>query len=364
MKIVIVTNHSFMLYKFRKELITELIKNNDVLLIMPVGEYTDEFIKLGCSVQDIKINRRGKNILEEIVLFIQLRKIIKTEKPDKVVTYSIKPNIYVGLICRLLNISYYANITGLGTAFEKKWTKYIVTLFYKISFKKISKVFFENESNLSVFKKSKIISEDRCILLNGAGVNLDEYKFKEMRFDSDKTVFIFIGRVMKEKGIDELIFAAKKIKSKYEDRVAINIVGFFEDEYEQIIKELNSKGIIQYLGFKKDVKPYLYEANCLILPSYHEGMANTILEASSCGRAVIASRIPGCQESVVDNMTGLLINPRDKIDLYEKMNEFILLQHEAKIKMGIEARLHIEAFFDRKKIIYDTLTAMGVAVLK
>ena len=144
MKIVIVTNHSFMLYKFRKELITELIKNNDVLLIMPVGEYTDEFIKLGCSVQDIKINRRGKNILEEIVLFIQLRKIIKTEKPDKVVTYSIKPNIYVGLICRLLNISYYANITGLGTAFEKKWTKYIVTLFYKISFKKISKVFFEN----------------------------------------------------------------------------------------------------------------------------------------------------------------------------------------------------------------------------
>lgn len=212
MKILIISNSSSGLYKFRKDLIKELTKNNELAVITPNSGFISELENLGCSLNILDINRRGKNILSELKLIFKYKKLIDLYKPEKIITYTIKPNIYIGLITRCLGIDFYPNITGLGTAFQKDniFKKFIV-FSYKIAFKKASKVFFENESNKNLFIKEKICSENNSIVLNGAGVNLNEFNFTELpKFDSIN--FLFMGRIMKEKGIEELIDAINIIK--------------------------------------------------------------------------------------------------------------------------------------------------------
>ena len=335
-------------------MIERLVKENDVSIIMPLGDYSKEFLEMGCTLYDIGINRRGKKPFEEIKLYFELKKIIKKLAPNKVITYSIKPNIYGGIICKSLRIPYYVNITGLGSAFEHRMTAYIVTKLYRCALRKVNKVFFENKNNLIQFTKKRIITNNKCCLLNGAGVNLDEYKFEPLK-DDRIISFVFVGRIMKEKGVDELFEASKKLKQKYKDKVNINVVGFCEDAYESILNEYTRTGVINYVGFKKDVRLHIYNSHCLVLPSYHEGMANTILEASACGRAIIASRIPGCMESVLDGKTGYLIEPRNESDLYDKMDHFILLSFYEKSIMGINARKHMEVMFDKNQIVTKTV---------
>ena len=156
---------------------------------------------------------------------------------------------------------------------------------------------------------------------------------------------------MKEKGIDEILETARKMKEKYQNKVVFDLVGFFEDEYKDIVEQMNKEGIIVYHGFQQDVKPFLKEAHCLLLPSYHEGMANTILEASSMGRPVIVSNIPGCQEGVIDQESGYLVKVKDSQDLYEKVERFYHLSFEKKRQMGMNARKLMEEKFDKKKVV-------------
>lgn len=360
MKIVLITNNLFMFYKFRKELVQRLCEDCEVTLMLPLedevlGEidFSRHFIDMGCRLINVQMHRRGMNPLNEWKLIENYWKLLKQEKPDIVVTYSIKPNIYAGFICSMRKIPYCANVTGLGTAFEKTLLAPFAALFYRLGFRRVKTVFFENDSNRRFFINRRMISEEKTCLLTGAGVNLDEFCYTEYP-NQEMIKFTFVGRVMKEKGIEELFAAAARLQSEGA-KAEIHIVGPMEDDYKEKVQELTDKKTIIYHGLQKDVRPFLKESNCLVLPSWHEGMANTILEASAMGRPVIASNIPGCKESVTDGRSGFLIAPRNAEDLYQKMKLFMELQNTEQKEMGVFAREKMEHEFGKDRVVKRTV---------
>lgn len=357
-KILILTNNDIGLYKFRKELIEELLKNNDVFISLPDGGYIEELVNIGCKFINTKIDRRGINPLNDFKLIREYNAIIKNINPNLVLTYTIKPNIYGGLICRIRGITYATNITGLGSTFQKKGIlQKIIINMYKYSLKKSKAVFFENEDNKKKFIDNKITSVSQSFKLSGAGVNLHEYSCTLYPTEDDTIRFLFIGRIMKEKGIDELLEVAQKIKLKFRN-IKFDIIGPEEDIYSDTMNDLESKEIISYYGYKEDIKPYISQSHCFILPSYHEGMANTLLESGAMGRPLIASDIPGCREAIIDGQNGYLIKPKDSEDLYLKILKFINLTHEDKKKMAIYSRKHIQENFDKSNVVKQTIDVL------
>jgi galacturonosyltransferase len=225
---------------------------------------------------------------------------------------------------------------------------------YKISCKEAKVVFFENEENQQIFIENKIVKEENTCKLNGAGVNLEEFKFCEYPEDNDEIRFLFIGRIMKEKGVDEIFEVAQWIRKEYKN-VFFDIVGPLEENYIDIIHDLQKQNIINYYGYQSDVKSFIKKAHCFILPSYHEGMANTLLESGAMGRPLITSNIPGCKEAVIDGETGYLVNVEDSEDLYNKMLEFILLSSKQKKIMGYKSSEYIKGKFDKKNVVNKTI---------
>lgn len=364
-KILIITNHSYMLYQFRKELIEQLMKEYDVVLSMPFVGHEDDFAAMGCKCVETDVDRRGINPVTDFKLLQFYNKIISDEKPDKVITYSIKPNIYAGLVCRHRKIPYYANVQGLGTAFQKKLLAKFVGILYKTAFRKVRAVFFENEGNAQEFISRKLVSEDKIVVLNGAGINLEHYMYTPIssrqenekgKVSGDRKIhFLYLGRIMKEKGIDELFTAMRRLHEEYGDRVVLDIVGFFEDEYKNEIEKMVEDGIAVFHGFQEETRPYYVTADCVVLPSYHEGMSNVLLEASAMGRPVITSDIPGCREAVENGKSGYLCEVKNTDILFEKMKLMADKSIDEIEEMGRCARERMEKLFDKKKIVEQTV---------
>lgn len=353
-KILILANNSGGLYRFRKDLLQKLISlGNEVYASTPFDENVEDIRALGVHLIETKLSRRGMNPITDFGLLLNYFKMIKQMKPELVITYTIKPNLYGTLAASLLNVPYAINITGLGTAFQKDGLlKKMVTIWYRFVCQKVKIVYFENPGNKQVFIDNKIIDESKCCVLNGAGVDLEAFPFKEYPTINDKIHFLFIGRIMREKGVNELFEAITRLhKEGYP--VVLDILGYYEDDYQQILDDLTSQGIVNYYGYQKDVLPFIEKAHCFVLPSYHEGMANTLLESASMGRPLITSNIHGCKEAVNNN--GYLCNVQDSNDLYIKIKEFINLSYEDKKQLGINSRKHIEEVFDKKKVVEETI---------
>lgn len=368
-KILIITNHSYMLYQFRRELIEKLMETYVVVLSMPFVGHEDDFAAMGCKCVETDVDRRGINPITDFKLLQFYNKIITEEKPDKVITYSIKPNIYAGLICGHKKIPYYANVQGLGTAFQKKTLSLLVGLLYKTAFRKVKAVFFENEGNAQEFINRKLVAEDKIIVLNGAGVNLEHYAYPSFssRQQSDecceaekrKMHFLYLGRIMKEKGIDELFTAMCRLHNEYGDKVVLDIVGFFEDDYKSAVEKMVEDGAAVFHGFQQETRPYYAMADCIVLPSYHEGMSNVLLEASAMGRPVITSDIPGCREAVEDGKSGYLCEMKNADMLFEKMKMMADKSLEEIEDMGRCARERMEKLFDKNRIVEQTVEIIG-----
>ena len=357
-KILIIANNSDGLYRFRKELIAELVKNNDVIISTPFDNNILELEKMGIKLIDTPVDRRGINPLTDLKLLNSYRKLFNKIKPDLAITYTIKPNIYASLIARFKKIDYAVNITGLGTAFQSdNLLRKLIVFLYKIALKKVRVVFFENEENQNIFINEHIVSRDKTCKLNGAGVNLEDYPLMEYPDENQDIRFLFIGRIMKEKGIDELLEAAGRIKKDY-PTVQFDIVGPMEDNYKETIDEYVNNDVINYYGFQSDVKPFIKQCHCFILPSYHEGMANTLLESASMGRPLITSNISGCKEAINNN--GYLVKVKNSDDLYLKIKEFIALDYQDKVILSKNSRKHIEEVFDKRKVVKETMKGLGL----
>jgi glycosyltransferase involved in cell wall biosynthesis len=351
MRILVLANFGMGLYNFRKELLEELIRNNnEVYISLPNDEYIPKLKKLGCTFVDTYLDRRGKNPLKDFKLLLKYVKIIKDIKPDIVLTYTIKPNIYGGIACALTNTPYITNITGLGTAIENKGLMQKITLMlYKLGLKKTSCVFFQNEHNRKFFIKNRI-AKSKTRLIPGSGVNLEQYKLEEYPISDEIVRFLFIGRIMKAKGIEELLEAAKLVKQKYPN-VQFDLVGGTEENYNQKIDELEKLDIIKHHGQQSDVHSFIKKSHATILPSYHEGLANVLLESASSGRPVLASRVSGCIETFEDGMTGFGFEARNVESLVKAILKFINLSWQQKRAMGMAGRKKMENDFDRNKVI-------------
>lgn len=359
-KILIATNHAYMLWQFRRELIAELKKDHEVVLSLPFDEEKHEkpFREMGVKCIDTPIERRGINPLTDFKLMKHYKKILLDEHPDLVITYSIKPNIYAGLICGRMGIPFCANVQGLGTAFQKAGLAQFVTLLYKMAFRKVRTVFFENEGNAEEFQKRKIIPSKKQKILHGAGINLERYPYYPYP-ENEKIHFLYLGRIMKEKGIDELFAAVRSLYFKREDFV-LDIVGFYEDDYKEQIESLVQEGIAIFHGFQENPLPYYVAADCIVLPSYHEGMSNVLLEGAAVGRPLITSDIPGCREAVDPGLTGILVKVKDTESLREAMESFLQKSRIDRALMGEAGRRRMEHLFDKAQVVKDTIQALDI----
>lgn len=348
-KIVIIGNHDVGLYNFRKELIVALIQNGlEVIILCPNGDKISKLKELGCRLIFVDIARHGTNPITDIKLLMKYRNELKKIKPRAVLTYTIKPNIYGGFAAASLKIPFFANITGLGSAIQSPGVVQRISLaLYHLSLRRAHIVFFQNEENMRFITNK--ISDINGKLLPGSGVNVNDFTLLSQS-SNEKFIFLFLARVMKDKGIDEFLLAAEHFHAIRND-IEFHIAGFYDGDYESIIKEKMDSGLIIYHGQVNDVKELFKQVNCVVLPSYHEGMSNVLLEASASGIPVIASDIPGCREIIDDGKTGFIFESKNAKALIKAMNKIINLAPNQLREMGLLGRRKVVKEFDRNIVV-------------
>ncbi len=351
MRILILSNFGMGLYKFRKELLQELLKQgHEVYVSLPDDEYVTLLKNLGCEYIESKVDRRGTNPIADMKLLVSYIRLIKKIKPDIVLTYTIKPNVYGGFACRMTKTQYLPNITGLGTAVENEGLMQKITLtLYKIGLKNAKCVFFQNEPNRQFFIERGIIKNNSRVI-PGSGVNLEQHRFEDYPDDDKNIRILFIGRIMKAKGMDELLEAAKQMKES-DKNVEFHLVGFCEEGYSEQLMLLNESGIIHYHGQQDDVNKYIKSSHATILPSYHEGTSNVLLESASTGRPILASNVTGCKETFDDGVSGIGFEVKSVKALVDAIRKFLDLPYESKKQMGIAGRKKMEREYNRKIVI-------------
>ncbi len=350
-KIVILANSSGGLYDFRNELIQKLLAEYQVVASLPDKVKSKELEAEGCRVVHTPIHRRGMNPVEDLKLFWSYRKLLKQEKPDLVLTYTIKPNIYGGVCCGMMKIPYIATVTGLGSTFQKQgFLLKMITVMYRMGLRKAECVFFQNSENQRIFERYGIKGKTSR-LVKGSGVNLKRHIYEPYP-QGDVVRFLYVGRMMREKGIEELLEAARALSRP---DVVFELLGYCDEDYQGRLKDAEKEGYIRQLGFDPDVHGYLKRAWALVLPTYHEGMSNVLMEASATGRPVIATNISGCREVFEEGVTGFGCEPRRSDSLVKALSRFLGLSWEEKANMGKNARSKMESEFDRENVVREYL---------
>ena len=351
-RILILSNHFITLYNFRKELIKKLVNYGyEVFISIPKANENSFFSDMGCKIIETSVDRRGVNPIRDFRLILNYIKIMKEIKPDIIFSYTIKPNIYGCIASNFTKNKQVSNITGTGATFLKKnAVSTIAKTLYKLSIKKSYKVFFQNSGDKDYFVENKMVRNNYA-MLPGSGVNLEQYEVCDLPSENE-TNFIFIGRVMELKGMEQYLECAKVIKTKHPN-TNFYIAGFIEeDKYKGVIEDYHAKGIVNYIGFQKDIKSWIQKCHCTILPSHGgEGVPNVLLESAAMGRVCIASKINGSKDVIDDGMTGYLFKTGNAQDLIDKVDMFLGLNFEAKEQMGLSGRNRVEKEFNREIVI-------------
>lgn len=356
MKIVFFSNSSWSIYNFRKNLIKKLIKNgHEIIVLSSKDQSTIKLKNIGCSFFEIKIRNNQINILNDLVLIFKIKKILKKIKPDFIFNFTIKPLIYGTFIAGLLDIKTVNMMTGLGTIFIKKnYLTLIVIILYRISFINVYRVIFQNIDDKKLFNKLKIVNKKNSILSPGSGVDLNFFKFKKNIFKK-KTKFLFLGRLLKEKGTLEFIKVVKKF-NKLNLNCEFQIIGDIDikNPASITVNQLNSFKKLKnskYKNFNSDVKRYIKWANCVVLPSYREGTPRSLLEALSMGRPIITTNAVGCREVIVNHKNGFMVKTKDVDSLFDAIKYFHYLSLKKKIQMSKYSRKFVSNKFDENKVI-------------
>lgn len=356
MRILIVANSDLGLYRFRKELVQSLCRNHDVVFCVPYGEYVNDIIGLGAEFEPCEaLSRHGTNPLQEVKLLSYYSQLISRTHPDFVLSFTIKPNIYSGLVCSRKGIPYLPTVTGLGTAIENEGLlqKMLLRL-YAIALRDAQTVFFQNESNLRFLQEQNVVSS-KCKVIPGSGVNLQQ--FKPMPYPKDEIVnFVFMARVMEEKGIEQFLDAAVAIR-KENKKAVFHVCGEIEDGYRGKLLQRVANNDVLYHGLVRDTTKIYEMASCIVHPTYYpEGLSNVLLESCACARPIITTNRPGCAEVLVDGLNGYAVNEQDSRDLIHHIKAFLSLTVEERRAMGLNGRKKVEKEFDRRIVVEQYLT--------
>jgi glycosyltransferase involved in cell wall biosynthesis len=356
MKVAVVLNTSWNIYNFRQNFINALqAEGHEVHTIAPKDDFTHLLQEMGCIHHNVRMDSRGANPIKDAALIIELFSIYKKVKPDVVLHYTIKPNVYGTLAASMLGIPSINNVCGLGTVFLKKnIVSAIAMMLYKLSFRFARKVFFQNPDDKQLFIENNLVPADKTDLVPGSGINLKH--FQPFTFNRNKTfTFLMVSRLISDKGVFEYIQAIKQLKEKG-IQARFQVLGAMDPEHkrgisiDKIFSWIN-EGTIEYLGTTQDVRHYLEKADCVVLPSYREGTPRTLLEAASVGKPIIATNVPGCNQVVEDQYNGLLCNLKDAEDLAAKMQTMAELDSTTLQKFGANGRAKMEQQFDENLVI-------------
>ena len=356
-RILIVANTSWYLHNFRIGLIRTLLERGyEVSTLVPEDEFSANLQNAGCRHIHLEMDNKGVNPLSDLMMKRRLSRIYSETSPELILHYTIKPVIYGSMAAAKLGIPFINNITGLGTAFIKRnWVTWLVRWLYRLSQKKADFVFFQNADDKELFSRGKLIPENvPQEVIPGTGIDTDHFQLSPYPAKNPVT-FLLIARMLWDKGVGEFVEAARQIKTEFSD-VRFQFLGFLDvrnrtaisHEQMQIWEE---QGVIDYLGEADDVRPYIADVDCVVLPSYREGLPRTLLEAAAMGRPIIATNVTGCREIVQDGQNGLLCKPRDAKDLAEKMKDMIILSADERQKMGLKGRIKMEENFDQRIIV-------------
>jgi glycosyltransferase involved in cell wall biosynthesis len=311
---------------------------------------------------------KGSNPANDLKLTLQLMNVYRAANLEAVLHFTIKPNIYGTLACRMLNIPAINNITGIGTAFlHQNLTSWVAQLLYRMSFKYPKKVFFQNEDDRKLFLKRKLVRTEVTEVLPGSGVDLEHFK-PEKPTQNTKFTFLMIARLLYDKGICEYIDAIKLLRKNHIE-ASFQILGKIEPEKslgitEEQLNEWINEGLIEYLGTTDDVRPFIAKADCVVLPSYREGTPRTLIEAASMAKPIIATDVPGCRETVIDGYNGYLCQVKNAFDLAAKMTKMIALSPEDLTKFEINSRDYAEAKFDQNIVVAKYAQALDLKECK
>jgi len=345
-------NTALSLYKLRKELILALIRAGfQVYISTPKDLYFEHLQSLGANIIVNELNRHGTSLLQEYGLYRAYHRLVKGLKPDIVLTYTIKPNIYGNMAAKKVGVPVISTITGLGEVFiNDNMRNSFIKIMYRHAFKHVSCVMFQNAEDEEILRRLKIIKRQRVVRVPGSGVNLEEHSVLPF-LENSVVSFLYIGRIMRAKGIGLLIDAARRLNDECPGAFKVTLIGFHEGDIADEVGQAEKEGVVHDAGFQEDVVSFIREAHCIVLPSYKEGMSNVLLEAAASGRPLISANVSGCREIVEDGVNGFICKPRDSTSLYVAMKRFLHLPYSQRVDMGLASRRKAEIEFDRSIVI-------------
>ncbi len=368
MKIAVLSSHTSSLFWFRMDMMKNFIKKGHTVIALgsePEADWKKKFEEHSIDYRQLDIERNGMNPLKDLRTLRSLHQFMKKERPDKVFAYQAKTVVYGSIAAKINGISeIYPLIAGLGSVFRGRGfktgiVKAIMKIEYWVACKSSKKVFFQNQDDKNEFILNGLIKGDKTVIINGSGVNLERFKPTPL---PQNPAFLFIGRLIKDKGIMEYLEACKNVKAKH-PKVRCMLVGPFDSNPSAIkSEELNpyiESGVIEFFGEQSDVRPFISQCSTYLLPSYHEGTPKTVLEAMAMGRSIITSDAPGCRETVINGMNGFLVKVKDVQELVNKM-EYLISNQEVCKNMGKESLKIAKEKYDVEIINKKIMKEMGL----
>jgi glycosyltransferase involved in cell wall biosynthesis len=370
-KILISINTAWNLLNFRTGLINGLISSGfEVIAVAPSDKYVAELELLGCRFVHLEMDNQGTHPIRDLLLMWRYWRLLKTEKPDLCLFYTVKPNVYGSLASNFCSIPFINNVSGLGAVFIKGGVlRQFVSALYRLAFRNSNRVFFQNRDDLGLFLENRLVKKELTDVLPGSGINL--HRFTPVGHADRKPLtspfrFLLIARMLKDKGIVEFVNAAQLLKES-EAKAEFCLLGFLDVQNPAAIsseqmQEWTDQGFVKYLGVSDDVREHIASADCIVLPSYREGTPRTLLEAAAMGKPIITTNVIGCKEVVEHGINGFLCEVKNEQDLALKMKEMLVLSEGRRRLMGQNGRLRMENEFDEQIVIRKYLKVIDLAL--
>lgn len=367
-KVLIALNTAWNLANFRSGLITALQDNGfEVIAAAPVDEHAK---RIPCRFVDVPMDAGGTKVFKDIALFFRFLRLLRRERPDVLLGYTVKPNVYGSFAAHMLGIPVINNVAGLGTAFIRGgWLARVVHFLYKRALSRSAHIFFQNPDDQALFIAHKLVSASRTSLLPGSGVDTSRFAPVASPTLDENTPFRFLllARLLRDKGVVEYVEAARALRAKFGGKVECCILGFADVQNPTAITraQINAwvaEGAINYMGEVDDVRPDIARAHCVVLPSYREGTPRSLLEAAAMAKPIVATDVPGCREVVVDGVNGYLCRVQDGNDLMQKMQRIMALDVDACQAMGQSSRRIAVERFDERVVVKHYLQCINAAI--
>jgi glycosyltransferase involved in cell wall biosynthesis len=357
MRIAVITNSAWNLVNFRLGLLDELRAQGHLPVAIAVPDASvDKLHAAGHEFLPLALQPASTQPLRELATVLSLRRLLSQGNFDAAFTYTPKVNIYVGLARRGMRTRHVPNVSGLGRVFATRSALTpLVMRMYRSAFRAADTVVFQNEDDRVLFTERGIVESRRTVRVPGSGVNLAHFAPRPARAEDGRTVFLMVARVLRDKGVLEYVEAARMVRRQRPDAI-FRILGVTDSDNPaaiapDIVRGWHDEGVIEYLGSADDVRPALADSDCVVLPSYREGLPRSLLEAAAMGKPCITTDAPGCRDAVVDGVTGFICPVRDAGGLARSVERFLACPSSERSALGERGRQRVEREFDERIVL-------------